>query len=108
MSAKAKPKRAGRHVQNAVTLPVGMPDENDTMSKDLTQYVTSKQAAEMMGVVTDHVYRLIEGEKLKTIRLGHEWLIYVPSIEKYRRTKSKRGRPPSGSPSLPETNDGQG
>ncbi len=95
-------------MQNAVTLPVGMPDENDTMSKDLTQYVTSKQAAEMMGVVTDHVYRLIEGEKLKTIRLGHEWLIYVPSIEKYRRTKSKRGRPPSGSPSLPETNDGQG
>ncbi len=40
------------------------------MSKDLTKYVTTKQAAEMIGVVLDHVYRLIEGEKIKSIRLG--------------------------------------
>ena len=70
------------------------------MSKDLTQYVTTKQAADLMGVVGDHVYRLIEAGKIKSIRLGHEWLIYVPSIEKYNKTKSKRGRPRSGTPQL--------
>jgi len=78
------------------------------MTTDLTKYATTRQAAEMMGVVTDHVYRLIEGEKLKSVRLGHEWLIFVPSIEKYQQTKSKRGRPPSGAPRQVETNDGQG
>ncbi len=67
----------------------------DEMSNDLSKYVTTKQAAERLGVVLDHVYRLIDGDKIKCIRLGHEWLIFAPSLEKYLQTKSKRGRPPS-------------
>ncbi|MBI5653993.1 MAG: helix-turn-helix domain-containing protein [Chloroflexi bacterium] len=70
------------------------------MSRDLNQYVTTKQAAVLLGVVPDHVYRLLEGEKIQALRLGHEWLIYVPSLEKYQVTKSKRGRPASGTPQL--------
>jgi excisionase family DNA binding protein len=89
-----------------VSQPISKGD--DEMTKDLTKYVTTRQAAEMMGVVTDHVYRLIEGDKLRSIRLGHEWLIYVPSIEKYQQTKSKRGRPPSGSSKTLEKDNGQG
>lgn len=77
------------------------------MSKDLTKYAAAREAAEMPGVVLDHVYGLIEGEKLKCIRLGHEWLIIVASIEKYRQTKSKRGRSSSGLPQLSKKN-GQG
>jgi excisionase family DNA binding protein len=65
------------------------------MSNDLTQYVTTRRAADMLGVVPDHVYRLIEGKKVKSLRLGHEWLIYVPSIQRYLETKSARGRPAS-------------
>lgn len=69
--------------------------EDNEMSNDLTQYASTRRAAELLGVVPDHVYRLIEGGKIKSVRLGHEWLIYVPSIGKYLETKSARGRPSS-------------
>lgn len=70
----------------------------------LDQYVTTKKAAEMLGVTQDHITRLLTGEKIKGIKLGHESLVYVPSLEKYRGTKSKRGRPPSGTPQLQKAN----
>ena len=86
-------------------------EEDDPMTKDLTkyadQYVTTAQAAEMLGVVTDHVNRLLIGKKIRGVKLGYSWVVYIPSIEKYRRTKSKRGRPPSRSPKI-LANDGQG
>jgi excisionase family DNA binding protein len=66
------------------------------VSTDLREYVTARQAARLLGVVTDHVYRLIDGGRIIGIRLGHEWLIYVPSVHQYLKTKSARGRPPSG------------
>jgi hypothetical protein len=82
------------------------------MTKDLTkyadQYVTTAQVAEILGVVTDPVNRLLIGKKLKGVKLGYSWLVYIPSIAKYQQTKSKRGRPSSGSPKIQETNDGQG
>ena len=76
---------------------------DDEMTKDLTKYVTTRQAAGMLGVATTHVNRLLIGEKLRGIKWGHDWLVYVPSLEKYQQTKSKRGRPPSGLPKLQET-----
>ena len=81
---------------------------DDEMTKDLTKYVTTRQAAEMLGVATTHVNRLLIGEKLRGIKWGHDWLAYVPSLEKYLTNKSKRGRPSSGSPKLPEKDNGQG
>ncbi len=69
------------------------------MSKDLTQYVTTKQAAEMLGVTQDFINRLLLDNRLRGFKPGGwSWLIYIPSIEKYRESKSKRGRPPLRSP----------
>jgi len=74
------------------------------MSNDLTQYVTTKQAARILGVATEHVNRLLIEKKLKGLKLGYSWLVFVPSIQNYRETKSKRGRPPSKAPQIPEPN----
>lgn len=76
----------------------------DPISKDLTkyadQYVTTRQAAEMLGVVTEHVNRLLIDRKIKGAKLGHSWLVFKPSIAKYLKTKSRAGRPTSAIPTL--------
>lgn len=74
------------------------------MSKDLSLYVTTKQAAEIMGVAPDHVNRLLIGGKLRGQKLGHYWLVYVPSIEKYDSTKAPGGRPRSKETKATEPN----
>ncbi len=58
-------------------------DSAEPMSNDLTQYVTTKQAAGMLGVTPDHVIRLLTENRLRGIMPGHDWMVYVPSIEKY-------------------------
>lgn len=70
---------------------------DETPSQDLNQYVTTDQAAEMLNVVPTSINHLIYNGKLKAIRLGRIWMVFLPSIENYRETKSKRGRPPSKS-----------
>ena len=69
------------------------------MSRDLSQYVNTEDAAKMLGVKKRNVQRLIKERRVKWIQPGgHDFLVFIPSIEKYLETKSKRGRPPSGSP----------
>ena len=74
------------------------------MSKNLTkyadQYVTTREAAEMLGVVTDHINRLLIAKKIDGTKFGYSWLVFKPSIETYLETKSKRGRPTSKTPQL--------
>ncbi len=73
------------------------------MSNDLSKYVTTKQAAEMMGVAQDHINRLLLEGKLRGIKPGGwNWLVYLPSIEKYDKNKSTKGRPRSHEPQLEE------
>ncbi len=72
--------------------------EEGAMSKDLTQYVTTKQAAEMLGVDPSQAARLVRDGKVKGIKLGHDWLVFAPSIEHYLATKPPGGRPPSRKP----------
>ncbi len=72
------------------------------MTTDLTQYVTTKQAAEMLGVNRFRVVQLLLNGRIKGIKPGHDWLVFTPSIERYRVTKSPKGRPPSRAPTAAE------
>lgn len=68
------------------------------MSKDLTQYVTTAQAADMLGVVTEHINHLLLAGRLKGTKFGKSWMVYLPSIERYQENKAPGGRPPSRAP----------
>jgi excisionase family DNA binding protein len=70
------------------------------MSKNLTDYVTTKQAAEMLGVLQTSIAHLLYNKKIKGIKLGGMWLIYLPSLEHYLANKSPGGRPRSGIPQI--------
>lgn len=68
------------------------------MSKDLTQYVTTKEAGEMFGIDTSMLRRLLIDGRIQGKKLGHDWLVFLPSLKKYDETKSARGRPRLGTP----------
>lgn len=80
------------------------PGDNE-MSKDLTKYVTTRQAAELLGVETDHINHLLVAQKITGVKMGYSWLVFIPSIESYQKTKSKRGRPPSRTPQIQSENE---
>jgi excisionase family DNA binding protein len=61
------------------------------------KYVTTNEAARMLGYDESHVRRLaIEGE-LKGIKWSREWMIELDDVMERRklRLKQKRGRPTS-------------
>lgn len=59
---------------------------------NLSNYDTTKQAAETIGVGQEHIGKLMGRRKLKGIKLVHDWLVFAPSIENYQETKSPRDR----------------
>ena len=91
-------------------LSVAVTQGDDEMTKDLTKYVTTREAAEMLGVNRFWIVRLLADEKIKGRKPGHDWLVFAPSLEQYLANKSKRGRPSSGSPTIQvkKKTDGQG
>jgi excisionase family DNA binding protein len=104
MVSNRKPQER-RTVSDLTALTLSPKNEgDDPMSRDLTKYVTTRQAAEMLGVKQDHIRKLLGLGKVRGIKLGHDWIIFVPSIEKYVGTKSARGRPSSGTPQIQMTN----
>ncbi len=64
-------------------------------SYDLTDYVTTPQAAELLGMKTTSVNHLLHSGRLLGIKLGRDWLIYRSSVREYVRSKSSKGRPTS-------------
>ena len=46
-------------------------EDTEEMSKDLTQYVTTRKAAELLGVDRTHINRLVRAGRLKGIKPGH-------------------------------------
>jgi len=66
------------------------------MSDSLSDYISTREAAERLGVVTDHISHLLAAEKIRGKRIGRAWLVYVPSLERYIANKPPNiGRPPS-------------
>ena len=75
---------------------------------NLTKYVTTRKAAELLGVKQRRIQVLLKEKKVNGKRIGRDWIVFAPSLEKYLATKSKRGRPRSGTPTLKaEKMDGQ-
>ncbi len=95
--------RKSKRNDNAVS-PINSGTEEEPMSTDLSQYVTTKQAAEMLGVAQDHINHLLLSGKLRGIKPGGwGWLVYKPSIEQYEKSRSPQGRPRSRESQTQET-----
>ena len=70
------------------------------MSDSLSDFVTTKQAAELLGIRPDSVQHLLTNKRLKGFQVGREWLVFKPSIEDYYRSKAASGKPSSRVPKI--------
>lgn len=96
----AKTKRTRRASRANVTRAHAHTNGETPMSDSLSDYVTTKEAAELLGVDRTHINRLrIEG-RIRGVQLGHEWLIFRPSLQEYFQNKAPSGKPSSRQPKL--------
>lgn len=56
---------------------------DDEMSKDITKYVTTREAAELLGVDSSRIRGLLLSDRISGKKLGHDWLVFRPSLERY-------------------------
>lgn len=59
----------------------------------MTEYVTTSEAAEIIGCVARRVRQLLQAGKLVGKRMGRDWLVDRSSAEAYRDSARKPGRP---------------
>lgn len=72
----------------------------DDLGSDLNQFVTTGEAAELLGVIRSSVNHLIYSGRIQGKKFGRDWLIYRPSLISYLQSKSTKGRPSTNSPRL--------
>jgi excisionase family DNA binding protein len=92
------PKRTPKQLASSPLAGLSIPP--DEMSNDLSKYVTTAQAANLLGVKQRRIQALLKNGIVKGMQLGHDWLVFTPSLEKYYTSKSNRGRPASGKPKI--------
>lgn len=57
------------------------------MLKNKANYVTSSEAATLLGFSADHVRKLIRTGKIKAERIGRNWIIDKRNLEKIHRRR---------------------
>lgn len=60
------------------------------MIKNKANYVTTQEAAGILGFHIDYVRRLILRGKIKAEKLGHNWLIQECDLKKVKRQRSPK------------------
>jgi excisionase family DNA binding protein len=69
--------------------------------EELTGFLTTKQAGERVGMDPSQIRKLLREGKLTGIRLGHDWVVSVQSVDQYaaqsgwhkaRRRKKKEAK----------------
>ncbi len=79
----------------------GLARQPQMPSHDLREYITTRQAADLLGLIVTSVNHLLYDGRLQGIKIGRDWFIYRPSIGNYLKTRSPKGRPSSKRPKLP-------
>lgn len=57
------------------------------MIRKTSDYLTSLEAANILGFTPDHIRKLIASGKLKAEKLGHNWLIKMKDLSKIKRKR---------------------
>lgn len=60
---------------------------------DLTNFVTTQEAAALLGYHVDYIRQLIRKKALDSMRVGNMIFVSKESIERYKQEKNPPGRP---------------
>ena len=69
-------------------------EEQREMEKMLKDLCSASEAAEILGVDESRVRRLARDGRIAARKIDTIWIVHKPSLNKYLKSKSKRGRPP--------------
>jgi excisionase family DNA binding protein len=58
------------------------------------EWITTQEAAEIIGVTRNHIRYLIRNGKLEAKRFGRAWMVSYKSTEEYAATERKPGPKP--------------
>ena len=58
------------------------------------EWITTQEAAEIIGVTRNHIRYLIQQSKLEAKKFGRAWMVSRESAEKYAATERKPGPKP--------------
>ena len=61
-----------------------------TTSNRLTDYLTAKQAGEILGLCERQVRRLAAARKISCVFHGSRWVFYKRSVELLKKSRAKR------------------
>lgn len=53
--------------------------------------LSTKEAAEVLGLSQDHIRRLLEEGKLRGRKIGNSWVVLELNYERKRRPKTRKG-----------------
>jgi len=60
----------------------------------IEDYLTTREASRHFGLSAKHLGYLARNEIIKARKLGHDWLIYIPSLTAYLATNPRPGVKP--------------
>lgn len=60
----------------------------------MNDYMTTKQAADELGVDPSHVRRLCEGDILAAAKFGRDWMVDRQAVLNYKANRPKPGPKP--------------
>lgn len=96
-----KPKTARRASRARTGNVTRAPTQGENrMSDSLKDYVTTREAAEMLGIRIESVIQLCNDRRLDSEKVGNSWIIRKDSVEEYYRTKARSGHPTTNKPKL--------
>ncbi len=52
---------------------------------DLQEFITTQEAAKMLDYHVEHVRKMLREGGLRGAKIGHTWLVFKKSVEKYRK-----------------------
>lgn len=60
---------------------------------DLTEYMTTQEAARQLGFHIDHIRRMLREGDLEGVKIsGQSWLVLKKSVEDYKKSTSGMGK----------------
>jgi len=60
----------------------------------ITDYISTKKASERVGISRSYLQYLLSVGRVQGHKLGHDWLVFVPSLDAYIANRPKRGLKP--------------
>jgi len=82
-----------------------MSEEQPNNAPNLSDLITLKQAAELSGLSYSHLRLLARKEKIRALRLGHEWFTTAKDVDEYLAQGPRPGPKRRNSPKSTDQRD---